>query len=510
VKITPHTGNRYSPRPVALVRPGLNVVEVWTDWGRETHHGSGATEALINLEGHRVYCTGGVTAVRLINDSRSWTVTVWKGRASSIALDGTRVVIGNLRGVLDTATDPWGDLQTFLAWIGTRGVNPASVGTMSTNLWRSTLEHPIVFDSRPDVTRPAFFGGRQEARPKTYRHMAHYDLRSAYPHSMAAEPFALGLRRSKVAPDFETLEPAILRASVLIPPHFAYGPLPAHAEAPMQDVILYDKEGILEGSWSARELRVAREMGCHVRVMEAWMPTRTIQPFTPWWILMGEGRRLPGEAAMLAKTMANTLWGSFAMEGSLTQWKWSTKHGSDRPHIVGGDPKNRKDLPHSRARHIAVETTARVRTRLLREGLLASPVPPVHVDTDGIIIRGSAPCPEPAGEELGQWRVKWRAPVCEIAGPQTYRRTCGHGCNITHPKWHYTSAGRTEAEARQHWRTEVRICMDFGNGPVPLNTVLERRLSAARIAQSQLDMAARDQRFPDLSTEEQERFLCHQ
>jgi hypothetical protein len=50
--------------------------------------------------------------------------------------------------------------------------------------------------------------------------------------------------------------------------------------------------------------------------------------------------------------------------------------------------------------------------------------------------------------------------------------------------------------------------MVFDGVAHPLNTVTERRLAAARVAQSHLDMSSRDSRFPDLSTEEQERMVA--
>jgi len=467
-------------------------------------------DALTELEGFRVYCTTGVTALRHLTDSRAWTVQVWKGRAASMRLDGTRVVIGNLRGVLDSSPDPWGDLTTFLAWVQRRGVNPASIGTMSVNLWRSTLDSPLEFDSDPRDITPAMYGGRQEAVPGNYRHLAHYDLRAAYPHSMAGRPYATTLRHVRVSPSFDSAEPGVGRASVTVPPDLRWGPLPLRPES-FPDVVLYPTGDTLEGSWPLVELHLARELGCRVYVHEAWLPHDYCRPFDAWWRLMQQGRRLPGEAGTLAKMCANTLWGTFAMEGALSEWKWRTKHGTDTPRAVT-IPDGRRNLPHARTRHLAVETTGRVRARLYREGLLASTVPPLHVDTDGIIVRGSAPCPEPAGERPGQWRLKFSTRYCEIRAPQTYRYTCGHGCGLTHLRWHYVSAGRTMAEAREHWHNDVgsiTSSMVIGGEAVPMNTTVERREALARVAQAQADMAGRDSRFPDLSSEEQRRMGVH-
>jgi hypothetical protein len=277
------------------------------------------------------------------------------------------------------------------------------------------------------------------------------------------------------------------------------------------EVVLYPTEGVVEGIWSLIELEEARRLGCLVTMHEAWLPTALVRPFDEWWKVIQEARELPGGAGTLGKMVGNTLWGTFAMEGELTKWKWSTKHGTDTPRPVVVADGVRRNLPHARTRHIAVETTARVRTRLLREGLYGSPVPPLHVDTDGIIVRGTAGVPAPSGGRPGEWRKKWASRVCEIVGPQTYRYTCGKGCNITHPKWHYISAGRTPAEAREHWRTDVgpiRASLRLESGGHTLNTVLERRLAAARIAQSMADMSARDSRFPELSSAEQERMMA--
>jgi hypothetical protein len=509
MRFDPYTKNRYPARPVALVRPGPDVMTVWDDDRPEGElvEGVDVRAALEALAGHRVYCTTGVTALRNLIDARAWTATVWKGRASTMSLDGTKVRIGNLRGALDASEHPYADLRTFLAWVAARNVNPASIGTMATNLWRSTLESPINFDSDPIAVMPAFFGGRQEATPGNYRHLVHYDISAAYPHAMAQNVYASALRPCSVDRRFASIEPGIAMASVLIPP-MRFGPLPwRHPEYP--EVVLYPTDGTLEGTWSLIELQHARELGCTVSMREAWLPTTYVRPFDAWWALMQEGRRLPGGAGILAKMVANTLWGTFAMEGDLSEWKWSTKRGTDIPHPVkGAGEAQRRNLPHARTRHVAVETTARVRTRLLREGLYGSPVPPLHVDTDGILLRGSAGCPSPAGSRPGQWREKFKTRACEIVAPQTYRYTCGKGCHVTHPPWHYVSAGRTPDEAREHWRTDViagTATMVIGGKTVALNTVLERRNAAARIALSHADMSARDSRFPDLSTEEQER-----
>ncbi len=506
MKFLPYTANRYPPRPVALVRPGMGVMTIYDD---DNPHGvtfeKSAPRELICRADHRIYCTTGVTALRNVIDARAWTATVWKGRASSMALDGTKVRIGNLRGALDASPDPYADLRTFLDWVGGRNVNPASVGTMATNLWRSTLDGPMDLDSDPKATTPAFFGGRQEAVPGNYRHLVHYDISAAYPHSMAGKPYAAGLRRVQVDPKWRSDEPGIARATVLVPPDLRWGPLPwRHPDFP--DAVAYPADGgPVEGTWSLVELEAARALGCHVTMHEAWIPTSLCRPFDAWWELMQEGRRLPGGASILAKMVANTLWGTFAMEGDLTEWKWSTKHGTDIPHPISPTAP-RRNLPHARTRHVAVETTARVRVRLLSEGLYGCPVPPLHVDTDGIIVRGSIPCPEPAGGRPGRWREKFRTRACEVVAPQTYRYTCGKGCDISHPKWHYVSAGRTPDEAREHWRSDVRsVTVEIRGNTVNLNTVLERRNAAARIAQSEHDMSARDSRFPDLSRLEQER-----
>jgi hypothetical protein len=504
MKFDPYTGSRYKARPVALVRPGLGTMTMWDDDHPQgdTVEGRGLLAAVAALGGCRVYCTTGVTALRHLLDARSWTAAVWKGRASSMTLDGTKVRIGNLRGVLDLSTDPWGDLTTFLDWVALRRVNPATIGTMATNLWRSTLDHPLEIDSDPVAIQPAFFGGRQQAVPGHYRHLAHHDISAAYPHSMAAGPYARRLRRYRVEPGFHSTEPGVARASVIVSPDLRWGPLPWRYPD-MPEVVLYPTDGVLEGTWSLVELQAARELGCEVRVHEAWLPDGLCRPFDAWWDLMQEGRRLPGNAGLLAKTVANTLWGTFAMDGGQSEWKWSTKHGTDVPHPVS--PEVVRRLPHARTRHLAVETTARVRMRLLREGLYGSPVPPLHVDTDGILIRGSVGPPSPAGDRPGQWRTKFTTQICEIVAPQTYRYTCGRGCNITHPKWHYVSAGRTAAEAREHWRTSVTVTMSIDGHGIPMNTAMERRLAAARIALSEADMVARDARFPDLSTEEMAR-----
>jgi hypothetical protein len=280
--------------------------------------------------------------------------------------------------------------------------------------------------------------------------MVHYDIASAYPRAMAAAPYAAGLR--EVAGPLELYEgdQGIAEAEVIVPDDLPWAPLPEHpviAEAAAEGVLIWPRGMVVRGRWPLGELRLARGLGSQVHIRRAWVPDRTLEPFGAWARLVTAGRGLPGRAAQLAKRVANLLWGCMAMSGSHSTWGWPDEKAHAR--LIARRPPPRRPIPQTYLRHIAAETTSRVRSKLLAEGIYGGRYSPVYVDTDGIIIRRSAPCP--AG---GGWREKWAAPTVEIRAPQVFRRTCPLACGATHPstRWHYTYSGVEQAAAAERWR----------------------------------------------------------
>ena len=82
--------------------------------------------------------------------------------------------------------------------------------------------------------------------------------------------------------------------------------------------------GLLHGA----ELDAAKALGCDVRIEKCYAPRRIADLFGPWWQIAQEGRRLPGDAAKLAKAVAATI--GFALSGfaQLGLLMWSAhRHG---------------------------------------------------------------------------------------------------------------------------------------------------------------------------------------
>ena len=151
----------------------------------------------------------------------------------------------------------------------------------------------------------------------------------------------------------------------------------------------------------------------------------------------------------MAKAISNSLWGQFGMIGDdRGEVRWADA-GGQHPYHLGLDDRN---MPHAWTAHIAAETTGRVRARIAEEALQLATYAPVHIDTDGIIVRKSAPLPSPTGDAPGEWRVKDRMPKVDIRAPQLYRYTCGKGCGVSHAKWHHVASGMSAGAAPEYFR----------------------------------------------------------
>jgi hypothetical protein len=313
---------------------------------------------------------------------------------------------------------------------------------MAWNLWRASLAGPLTLGFDPEVSRAALFGGRQEVRePRIYQNMVATDIRRAYPTAMASNPYGLSLR--SVSPT-STLDPTVAglaHASVFVENDMPFAPLPIRL-AP--DIIQFQR-GPIRGTWAWCELAAARDLGCEVTVHDAWAPRATVDLFGTWWQMVRGIDQLPPGAQNLAKGICNSLWGQFAMTGDQRATiRWVDDRGT-QPFEIPEDPRN---MPHAWTTHIAAETTARVRTRLLAEGLYNAGIGhPVHVDTDGVIVRATKEDPTDTGNAPGQWRRKAAMRRVDIRAPQLYRWTCGKGCGVSHAKWHYVAAGVDAAAA---------------------------------------------------------------
>ena len=151
------------------------------------------------------------------------------------------------------------------------------------------------------------------------------------------------------------------------------------------------------------------------------------------------GRDLPPAAARLAKAVANSTWGQFAMQGEgRGEVMWADEAGNER---FATDLPNR-NMPHQWAVHIAAEVTSRVRAQTLLEGLYGTIGTVIHTDTDGLIVPQCTEMPENSGSDFGQWQVKENMKVVEIRAPQFYRYQVEEK-----GIWHYVASGMTPAQA---------------------------------------------------------------
>jgi hypothetical protein len=114
-------------------------------------------------------------------------------------------------------------------------------------------------------------------------------------------------------------------------------------------------------------------------------------------------------------------------------------------------PVEQRAMPHVRAAHVAAETTARLRARILTDILYGRVRPILHLDTDGVLLRRSAPLPEGMGELPGQWRVKGTYRMVDVKAPQVWRGWC-QTCGMEHREWHYCVAGVSSTRAPEVFR----------------------------------------------------------
>jgi hypothetical protein len=432
-------------KPVALIRPGWHAMTVETSEGITTLRGAeNCFNALVRLQDHILYTESGPARMRTTTGARCWQAAAWRGRVTDARLDGTRVKVRSLRGTLEGSTDPYGDLLVALDWLHANGAPPASLSSMSWRLWASTLPAEVRIGALPRVGRAALYGGRQGIRrPGTFSHMVCADLVAAYPHTMACTPYALALRR--VASD-TVLDPTvagIVIGTVQVDEDMPFGPVP---ERIARDMIRFPR-GQVCGAWSWAEAQMAEEIGCTVLVDECWAPKTESDLFSRWWKVVAEGRTLPGNAARVAKAVANCLWGQFGMRADDVEViRWRDDAGTQP---IRRARKPRK-TPHAWTAHIAAETTARVRVKMYGEiNRRASLGSPVHIDTDGMIGRRSMFDDMPTSAGPGAFRVKQAMRRVEIRAPQVYRFLCPNGCGQTHPAYHYSVAGMPSEAARR-------------------------------------------------------------
>lgn len=432
----------------ALLTPGWRCLDVAHRDGTAERYGGpracyDALDALGDA-GTVLYAGGNLTHLRHTTGASAWEADVWRGRATAMRLAGTKARVTSLRGTLE-GPEPAAELARAMAWLESCGVAAAGLSTMAWALWRRSLAKSVAITSHPSVGRAAFYGGRQEIRghgPGLYRHMVCADITAAYATSMVARPYGLRLRRVDSSTELDAAVAGLAEAVVHVDADMPFAPLPLRLGPEM----ITFPTGRVAGLWPWCELAAAKALGCSVKVGRCWAPATEAEPFARWWSWVQDGRALGGGAGRLAKAIANSTWGLFAMAGddrSVVRW---TDDTGDRSVTVTLKPLAAMEQRHTA--HLAAETTARVRVRILTEALYSDAAAPVHIDTDGIVVRKSAPIPAGDGGP-GEWRVKTAMSRCEIRAPQCYRYKCAGTCPAClGPDWHYVTAGMGPDAAR--------------------------------------------------------------
>jgi hypothetical protein len=430
----------YKPKDFALLTPGNKCLYVETKWGKQLFTGKRDVDSALNkLSGFTCYVSSGLERLKNTTSAREWVLTTWRGKGVKMKHVPTGLSVTSLRSCLEGSDDPFRDLNETLTWLRQYGIPPASISSMSWKLLRASLSGTVTVGFDPSISEAAFFGGRQECpKPDVYKNMKSLDIRSAYPSAMSSREIALSLRKVDATTNLDPTQSGMARAKVYVPKSLQHPPLPVRLA---EDAIQF-QWGHLEGTWSWVELDAAKKLGCDVEVTECWAPGRTQDLFSTWWEMAQEGRSLPHGAARMAKAIANSTWGQFAMRGN------------DRTEIAWADDKGNEEyetslpvrgLPHKYALHVAVEVTARVRTQTLMEGLYGVGGA-VHVDTDGLIVPMSVKNPENFGSNFGQWQIKENMRTLELRAPQLYRFQREKEDYIA---WNYVASGMNGEMARR-------------------------------------------------------------
>jgi hypothetical protein len=457
------------PRPVALLVPGWRSIDVYSEDGVKSARGPQRCWNLLKTYEHHVcYVASNLKGLTDVTGATHWRAELWKGRAVAMTLDGTTLKVLSLRRTLNGCNTPAAQYEALTAvtnWLADQGVKMGSLSAMAWNLWRSTLAVPLELGFNPAVGRAAFFGGRKGAsRPYNYHDQVSVDISKAYPHAMTSRPYAASLREVDKATTLDPEVAGIARVRVYVPEELAFPTLPIRLGP---DVIQW-RAGLVEGTYPWGEVVAAASLGCRVEILRSWAPVDEVQPFTAWWSTVQLGFAAVGDdAAKLVKALGNLVWASFAMNADQTgAVRWEDDYG-DHPFQVEHAPRQSAQL---NTVHIAAETSSRVRTRMLLEGLYGDSEPPIHVDTDGLICSRASYIRRETGNAVGEWRAKTFMVDVEMKAPQMYRYRCSH-CPHTlannsaqhsgDPNWHYVAAGTPGRFASHLFETHPGFQVSF-------------------------------------------------
>jgi hypothetical protein len=431
---------KYVPRDFALVTPGHRCLYVETKWGKQLFNGErDVNNALSKLSSFTCYVSAGLERLKSTTSARQWVLNTWRGKGVKMLHVPTGTTFTSLRGVLEGSDDAFRDLNETLTWLKGYGIPPSSISGMAWKLFRASINDNVQIGFDPAISEQSFYGGRQECgKPDTYNDMKLLDIHAAYPTAMAKRDVSLSLVKVDNSTNLDPEESGLARVRVYVPKNLPYPPLPVR----VTPTAIQFQWGQIEGVWSWCELDAARQLGCKIEVLENYAPGRTTDLFSNWWSMAQEGRELNGAAGQLAKAIANSTWGQFAMRGTeRSEISWADDKGDESIEL---DLPNRA-MPHQWAMHIASEITSRVRVQTLTEGLYGTGKP-VHVDTDGLIVSANSANPRNTGTGYGQWRVKEHIRTLDLKAPQLYRYQ-RQGDDLV--SWNYVASGMTPVMARR-------------------------------------------------------------
>jgi hypothetical protein len=294
-------------------------------------------------------------------------------------------------------------------------------------LWKATLGNKVFKEWSKDIPADRLLlGARQESiGPGSFPNVECWDIQAAYAHTLGNIEIPRSWKEyAKGIPDYGFVE-----ATVEIP-KMAYGPLPIRERG----AIRYPRDSFVEGIWTVSEIQAAQNVGCEVSIERSWGATgRLVKPFAGWWEAIKYARtELSPLTRQLFKMSSNTFWGSFAMAGQTFEYTFGSKGLRRRP--IGGVLK-----PLAPA--ISALVSGKVRARLFTEALSKWPIISCH--TDGVISLTPLMYP-PNGTGPGSWRLKEKAKVIDIVGPQVMRIELQDGTESF--KIAGTALGRVDAE----------------------------------------------------------------
>jgi len=337
----------------------------------------------------------------------------------------TRVELGRLTiyGLCGYGLDPV-QLEPFFDALTQLGVPYASQSTMCRTLLLRCLERPLSVAEIPGdagyVGRRLQLIGRREAIPNAYHGVVQQDIPAAFPTAML-EALPMGLAPGSVWWHEHGAAEAIVSGGREAWSLLAPGQKSAH------------------GIWSFEELRAAEDVGCDIRIIQAWEGSDVQQPFRRWHETVLRLRELPGQSGTLAKTITNRTWSMFCMRRK-ARYTRTTFEADGTPFIrvlkSGSSPE---------CAFLGGLIAGRVRARLLLEGLRRGAA---FCETDSVIT--------PLGDIPG-WRRKAEISVLEIPSAEAYRYKCMRGLrdhlaidgcvDCADDRWHYVAQGRVAGSA---------------------------------------------------------------